>query len=207
MARRLPDDLNKRRLQVFKRCFQHLSHWQALIEDRGMSDVITDEVSGEDIYIRDLMTGIDSLPPRQRQAFILICLQGYTETAARDELLPNSKSSTPVQQYADSGLARMVEAYDAKQAGQWPPPEKPKPIKRKIPKRRSVAMPNVPIHPLLKQHLESARQDIVAQIESLQVALSQVDSLISLRANPAPNPRPEGRPDLEEMARELASTG
>src|SRR4051812_17260257 len=116
MARRLPDDPDKRRLQVFKRCYQSMEHWHALMEDRGMTDVITTP-EGEDIYLNDLMVGLHKLPRRQRQAFELICLKGYTETAARDEMLPDSKSSTPVQQYADSGLARMVSAYDAKQRG------------------------------------------------------------------------------------------
>lgn len=204
MARRLPDEPYKRRLQVFKRAYQHMSHWQALMEDRGMPDIITDEVTGEDIYLGDLMVGIDSLPPRQRQAFILICLNGYTETAARDELLPNSKSSTPVQQYADSGLVRMVEAYDAKQAGHWPPPEQPKPIKRKT-KRRTVM---AALHPLLRKHLEDAKKDILAQIDGLKSALAQVDDMLSKTpAAPAPMPKPEGKPDLDAMARELAATG
>jgi len=205
MARRLPDEPYKRRLQVFKRAYQHMSHWHALMEDRGMPDVITDEMTGEDIYLGDLMVGIDSLPPRQRQAFILICLNGYTETAARDELLPNSKSSTPVQQYADSGLVRMVEAYDLKQAGHWPPPEQPKP-KRKT-KRRTVM---AALHPLLRKHLEEAKKDILAQIDGLKSALAQVDDMLSKTpavAQPAPTPKPEGKPDLDAMARELAATG
>lgn len=207
MARRLPDEPYKRRLQVFKRAYQHMAHWHALMEDRGMPDVITDEVTGEDIYLGDLMVGIDSLPPRQRQAFILICLNGYTETAARDELLPNSKSSTPVQQYADSGLVRMVEAYDLKQAGHWPPPEQPKPNKRKT-KRRTTVM--AALHPLLRKHLEDAKKDILAQIDGLKAALSQVDDMLSktpAAPQPAPMPKPEGKPDLDAMARELAATG
>ena len=209
MARRLPDEPHKRRLQVFKRAYQHMSHWQALMEDRGMPDIITDEVTGEDIYLGDLMVGIDSLPPRQRQAFLLICVNGYTETAARDELLPNSKSSTPVQQYADSGLVRMVEAYDLKQAGHWPPPEQPKPIKRKTKRRNVMAA----LHPLLRKHLEDAKKDIQAQIDGLKTALAQVDGILAVAdtkappAQPAPTPKPEGKPDLDAMARELAATG
>ena len=54
MARRLPDDPDKRRLQIFKRCYQSMSHWAALMEDRGMPDVITTP-EGEDIYLRDLL--------------------------------------------------------------------------------------------------------------------------------------------------------
>lgn len=216
MARRLPDDPAKRRLQVFKRCYQHLSHWAALIEDRGMGDVITTP-EGEDIYLHDLLTGIDSLPRRQREAFQLICLQGYTETAARDEMLPNSRSSTPVQQYADSGLIRMVDAYDAKQAGCWPP--SPFLSVSIIAVRMTIIMAQAALHPLVKQGLEASRKKILAEIDSLNQALQQVESIMSIAsataapaapaapANPAPNPKPEGKPSLADAAKELAATG
>jgi hypothetical protein len=96
-----------------------MQHWRALIEAGEMGFIITIPETGEEIYLLDLMVGIDSLPPRQREAFELICLQGYTETDATKIMLPNSKWSTPVQQYADSALARMIKAYDDKQAGTW----------------------------------------------------------------------------------------
>ncbi len=209
MARRLPDDPRKRRLQVFKRCYQNMEHWRALMEDRGMGDVITTP-EGEDIYLPDLLVGLDLLPRRQRQAFVLICLRGYTETDARDELLPNSKSSTPVQQYSDTGLGRMVDYYDCKQSGVWPPPHLPTNHKKS---ERSLTVMSV--HPLLKKHLESARKDICLQMEGLQQALQQVETLLGLTSPPnmlkppvpAPNPRPEGKPDVRDMAKELASTG
>jgi hypothetical protein len=216
VARRLPEDPAKRRLQVFKRIYQNMEHWLALREDRGMDLVITDELTGEDIYFGDLLVGLDFLPRRQREAFELICLKGYTETAARDELLPNSKSSTPVQQYADSGLGGMVRAYDLMQAGKWPPSEESKPVKRKTKTRRKevATTPAVPLHPLLKKHLESARTDILAQMEGLKVALQQVDDMLGTSAPlaeepavPAPNPKPEGKPNLQDMAKELAATG
>jgi hypothetical protein len=204
MPRKLPEDPSKRRYQIFKRIYQNLSHWQALMEDRGMEPIITDGVTGEDIYIGDLMIGLDSLPPRQRQAFELICLRGYTETAARDELLPHSKSSTPVQQYADSGLVRMVNAYDAYQNGLWPGNW------RKI-------VTN--LHPLVRQHLESARKEIIAQLTGMQQALQQVEALLSGKPPAIPPPRPTNtpaatppKPRLEDVAKEataeaLASAG
>ena len=230
MARRLPDDPFKRRIQTFKRCYQNLQHWAALMEDRGMGDVITDGVTGEDIYLRDLLVGIDTLPRRQRQAFELICLRGYTETAARDEMLPHSRSSTPVQQYADSGLVRMVNAYDAKQRGHWFPPWLLTPASRI--KWRSIM---ATLHPLVKQGLEATRKRILTEIDGLQQALQQVDGLLALSpdvstapaakarppapppkaeapseepaSTPAPTPKPEGKPSLAEAAKELAATG
>jgi hypothetical protein len=168
--RQLPTDPVKRRQQIFKRAYQHMQHWQALIEDHGMSDIITSD-DGEDIYLRDLLVGIDYLPPRQRQAFELICLRGFTETAARDVLLPNSKSSTPVQQSAESALIRMIAYYDDKQAGVWPP--EPKTTRKKS---RSIVM--AVIHPLVRGHLEEARKAIIAEIDDRKKALGQVEELL-----------------------------
>lgn len=110
---------SKRRTQVFKRIYQNYYHWQSLRETGEVGDILS--VDGEEIYIGDLMTGIETLPPRQRQAFELICLRGYTESAATAILLPNSRWSTPVQQYSDDGLKKMIAAYDAKQNGTWNP--------------------------------------------------------------------------------------
>lgn len=185
-----------------------------------MDRVITDPETGEDIYVGDLLVGLDTLPKRQRQAFELICLQHYTETAARDVLLPDSKSSTPVQQYADSGLARMVSAYDAKQAGQWPPPEVPKPIKKT--KRRTRVM--AALHPLLRQGLEATRKKILAEMEGLKVALKQVDDMLAggvpatseevavepaaqpaSPVTPSATPAPQGKPNLGDMAKEMVA--
>lgn len=126
MGRRLPDfdpgkdgdyASSKRRMQVFKRIYQHYFHWASLRETGEVDDVLA--IEGEEIYFGDLMVGIDILPPRQRQAFELICLRGYTESAATAILLPNSRWSTPVQQYSDDGLKKMIAAYDAKQNGTW----------------------------------------------------------------------------------------
>lgn len=90
-----------------------------------MPGIITIPETGEEIYLNDLMMGIDSLPPQQRRAFELICLEGWTETDATKEILPGSKWSTPVQQYADAGLQRMIAAYDQYQEdGGVPPPYK-----------------------------------------------------------------------------------
>ena len=218
MVRRLPDDPWKRRLQVFKRIYQHLDHFTALMEAGRMEfDGVITMDTGEDIYVRDLMVGLPYLPKRQREAFVLICMQGFTEAAARDELLPESKSSTPVQQYADSGLVRMVDHYDAKQNGFWPPLELIKPTKDK---NGRLIVTNT-LHPLLKRHLEAARKDILVQMEGLKVALNQCDEMLGLVAArtaapppaPAPEPTPkpvptaEGKPDLAAMAKELANAG
>lgn len=121
MVRKLPDDPAKRRVQHFKRLYQHLDHFHSQLEAGNfpLPLIVTIPDTGEEVYLDDLMCGIDSLPPRQREAFELICLQGWTETDATKVMLPDSRWSTPIQQYADSALVRMIAAYDAKQAGTW----------------------------------------------------------------------------------------
>jgi sulfur relay (sulfurtransferase) DsrC/TusE family protein len=113
------EQFSKRRLQIFKRVYQHYYHWRSLRETGEVGDVIV--VEGVDYYLGDLLVGLPTLPAQQRKAFELICLHGYTENAATDIVLPKSKWSTPVQQYSDDGLRKMVAAYDAKQAGTWDP--------------------------------------------------------------------------------------
>lgn len=121
MVRKLPSDPAKKRVQHFKRLFQHIDHFRSQLEAGNfeLPLIVTIPDTGEDVYLEDLMVGIESLPPRQREAFELICLQGWTETDATRRMLPDSKWSTPVQQYADTALARMIACYDAKQAGTY----------------------------------------------------------------------------------------
>ena len=60
------------------------------MESGDIEDIIT-TIDTEEVFYYDLLTGFDSLPPRQQQAFDLICLQGYTESAATKIMLPDSK--------------------------------------------------------------------------------------------------------------------
>lgn len=165
--------------------------------------------TGEEICLGDLMVGIGTLSSEQRQFFELVCLQGYTESDAKEELLPNFKSSTLVQQYVDSALCHMIAVYDQVQAGTWrkdgplPVPEVlpslPPPEKRRV----TVSIPS--LHPAVIAGLQRTRTEIVEQIANLQRALSQVDDL--LKGVPSEGERSsdvEERPRLRDMAKELA---
>lgn len=182
MARRLPDDPVKRRLQWFKRTYQHLEHFQCLLEsgEMTMPGIITTP-EGEEIYLSDMLCGLEDLPPRQREAFTLICLQGYTETAATKVMLPNSRWSTPVQQYADTALARMVAAYDKRQLGMWailqeqvkPPP--------KVRKKRAVAKRTTPsAADVLQGYLHSALDELLARRQQLDAEITTVRQLLQV---------------------------
>lgn len=182
MARRLPEDPIKRRLQWFKRTYQHLEHFKSLLEAGAMPmPGIIDTPDGEEIYIPDLMVGIDDLPPRQREAFTLICLQGYTETAATKVMLPNSRWSTPVQQYADTALARMVAAYDKKQGGVWAALEESvkKPAKTKKRRTPLVSKKSSPsVSEALQKHLQAALEELLARRRQVDAEIITVQQLL-----------------------------
>ncbi|ACH62170.1 hypothetical protein MYRNA_201 [Mycobacterium phage Myrna] len=130
-----PYDTSKRRREIFKRVYQNMERWRAQQEDYGMSPFM-ESPDGETIYYGDLMTGLPVLAataPQQLKAFERICLKEYTESAATAEILPDSKWSTPVQQYSDDALRKMIAAYDAVQDGTWDPVEAVKKKKRRPP--------------------------------------------------------------------------
>jgi hypothetical protein len=181
MARQLPEDPYKRRQAVFRRLYQFMPHWREQIIAGTMTDIIMDPDSGEEIFYGDLLVGLGTLPPRQKEAFTLICMQGYTETAAAKIMLPNSKWSTTVQQHVNAALERMVARYDEQQSG----------VRQLITKWRTI----MSLHPLLESHLKDAakeaRKAIVAELDQLKAALAQVDQILKgpeLAANAEPDP-------------------
>lgn len=174
---------SKQRRQTFKRIYRQYFAWQSLRETGDVDDVIT--IEGVDYYLGDLLTGLDVLPPQQRKAFELICLRGYTESAATKEILPNSKWSTPVQQYSDDALEKMISAYDAKQAGTWDPSV----VKRRQTRKKPVATATKNTD-LKQQHRwnwaetsedHEALAEYINKITGLDVTASQVKAVSFLR--------------------------
>lgn len=167
MSRGLPDDPFKRRQAIFRRLYQHMPHWYEQIVAGTMSDIIVTP-DGEEIFYGDLLVGLDTLPPRQREAFELICLQGYTETSAAQIMLPNSRWSTTVQQHVNAALERMVARYDDQQSGTW----------KHLTGWRSLML----LHPLvesrLKEALKDVRRDLIEQMGALKAAIGQVDQML-----------------------------
>lgn len=104
----------RRRKALFRNMYRNYAAWGQLIKSEGpIRSVVT--IDGEDVSFYDLMIGYDELPPRQKQAFTLQILQGYTERQAREVMFPNSEKKTSVQQYSSNALDRMIEAYDKNQ--------------------------------------------------------------------------------------------
>jgi len=109
MPKTLSDDPEKRRLQIFQNVYLHYYHWAALVEDHQIMEIT---VEGEQIYFYDLLVGLEELPPRQRQAFELHVLMGYTEAEAHKQMHFSSHYTTLVGQYASAALKSMLRAYD-----------------------------------------------------------------------------------------------
>ena len=108
MPRKLSDDPEKRRLQIFRRIYSHWYDWKSLIEQEQLHFL---EIEGETIYFHDLLVGLDSLPPRQREAFIIHILYCTPEREA-SKIMGTSWVSL-VGQYSTAALKKMVAAYDA----------------------------------------------------------------------------------------------
>ena len=71
------------------------NYWEfkALLEDEGIDEIDLD--NGVTINFHDLLKGLDELPPKQRQAIDLICIQGYREVEAA-KIMQYESWSSPV---------------------------------------------------------------------------------------------------------------
>lgn len=108
MPRKLSTDPEKRRLQIFRRIYTHWHEWKSLVEQEQLHFI---DVEGETIYFHDLLAGLDKLPPRQRQAFVIHILYCTPEREA-SKIMETSWVSL-VGQYSAAALKKMVAAYDA----------------------------------------------------------------------------------------------
>lgn len=116
MVKKLSDDPEKRRYQVFKILYSYFHEWGSLIESGDIGYFLTTQ-DGEEVYRNDLLVGLPLLNEKQSVAFELICLKGMTETQAVQVAKERYGISTPIQQHADVALKIMVKAYDDRQLG------------------------------------------------------------------------------------------
>jgi len=109
MPKTLSSDPVKRRNQLFLNIYMNYYHWEAAREDHQITEIW---VEGELISFRDLLVGLDTLPPRQKQAFIIHVLQGKTEVETHKVMEFTSPYTRLVGQYASAALLKMIRAYD-----------------------------------------------------------------------------------------------
>lgn len=98
----------KRRRTILEQLLKHYFEWRVLFEEEGVDTLSHD---GEDYGLHDIMENLDLLPPRQLEAVQLICILNFTQKEAA-EIMGFTKWTTPVQQYKNAGLGKLLTYMD-----------------------------------------------------------------------------------------------
>lgn len=95
--------------QLLEGVLRNYAEWKSGWENGEVSDELTLD-GGIVVNLHEILEGLDSLPPRQREAIVLICLLNYREVdAARKMGL--MKWSSQVGSYKRIGLRKIVDRY------------------------------------------------------------------------------------------------
>jgi hypothetical protein len=93
-------------VDVLREAFRHIEAWRAIYETEGI-DVI--HLNGQELCLWDLeylLTKLDGLPKRQREAIDLFLVQNYKEKEAA--VMMGVSEENPIGMYATSGLIKLV---------------------------------------------------------------------------------------------------
>lgn len=100
----------KAKRKLIASVLKNFQSWLSLIESSHGSYTIT--VLGEEYHYLDFLDGLAVIPPRQRLAVWLLCIEDKSEAEAAR--LMNFKTwPTPIQQYKNFGLKRFMEYLEA----------------------------------------------------------------------------------------------
>jgi len=154
----------QKRLEVFSRIFQHLQHWHAQIEMGTMGDTIIIPGSGEEVYLYDLLAGLNQLEDRERQVFELVHLQGYTQLAVA-KMVPHVPGHS-ISETSHLALEHMVAAYDQVQSGGRATMEAVEPPQED----RTVEVTVVELHEIVVRKLREARDELAQARDDRQRA-------------------------------------
>jgi hypothetical protein len=91
---------NRMTWQILERLLKHYHEYQAYVEATGLSELTLD--NGFVVNFFDLLQGIDELPPNQKLAIELICLEGRREVDAA--FIMGAKYSGKIGHYKRTGL-------------------------------------------------------------------------------------------------------
>lgn len=94
--------------QLLDAILRHYQEFRALREAEGIDEIA---ILGYRINLNDLLQGIDELPPRQRQAVFLTCIEDMREIDAAQIMLPGSRSGAPIGTYKRKALSKIVQTY------------------------------------------------------------------------------------------------
>lgn len=114
----------RHRRKMLERILKNWQAWGSLVESQGL---MTITVEGEEYHYFDMLEGLNSLPPRQRQAVFYMCIQDKSEAEVAKIMGFENENCTPVQQYKSFGLTRFLQYLDAT-------PEEQEELKNKVKK-------------------------------------------------------------------------
>lgn len=96
--------------KLIERILKNWQSWGALVQSQGLFTIV---VEGEEYHYYDMLKGLSALPPRQREAVWLMCVQDLSEIATAKRMGFENTVVTPVQQYKSYGLSRLVDYLEA----------------------------------------------------------------------------------------------
>lgn len=100
----------KEKRKTFSRVLKNYAAWKSLVESEGLFSIKLRD--GEELHYMDILEGFKVLPPRQRQAVWLMCVEDKSEVEVA-EIMGFQSWPTPVQQYKNIGLARLIKYQEA----------------------------------------------------------------------------------------------
>lgn len=97
--------------KLLENILKHYYEFRELFEREGIDELALD--NGYTINLFDILSGIEGLPRRQRQAVQLVCIEGLREVDAAREM-GFERWSSQVGTYKRLGLQKLINNF-------WPP--------------------------------------------------------------------------------------
>jgi len=91
--------------KLLESVLKNYNEFRALYEQEGIDELTLD--NGYVINIHDILSGINSLPQRQRQAVILVCIDNMKEVDAA-RVMKFNRWSSQVGSYKRLGLKKLI---------------------------------------------------------------------------------------------------
>ena len=98
----------RHRTKLLQQLLKNYYQWKAYVEDFGLTYIT---IEGEEWCFYDILDGLETLPPRQKEAVILMCIEDHKEWDTAKEM-GFTKWSTPVQVYRNIGLKKLLAFHE-----------------------------------------------------------------------------------------------
>lgn len=100
-------EVYKAKRKRYAKMLKHYQEWLSLVESENIQTLPIGE-NGEEIHYMDVRDALRVLPPRQYEAVRLMCLEDLSEQEVAVRM-GFTKWPTPVQQYKNFGLKRLID--------------------------------------------------------------------------------------------------